>query len=397
MTYTPTLEDFEEIEREIAAEEAQDGQSQGFQPTEKDWREALQAAELNDRAQPNAVRRFGRGLAAGALEGAANVAPSIANAVISPIAKLFGKEYGLPYADLSSFSGETPAGKAGHMTGNVAGLIGPGGIAFKALSKMLGKPSLVKQAAAASGTGALLGGSENELLSRGIGAALGAIPLGHGVISKTVADKAVGRKQELGKYFGKEYEDILNTADKLIPQGVRIPSPIQSEEALKKLKPLGSDAVNTLRAFLNKPSLRTAHEAQSDLGKIVRDFENKNIGKNLLSSEIKAVREAANLRKRIKGTMQDAFVKNKLEPLGKRYQELNYEYAGKMPQYLIKEIGKYEHNPAGTSPRAVTKAMHKEQGKAGNKQHYKEIPGYTVNKHIGKVMHPIDVLKKLLS
>jgi hypothetical protein len=442
--YEPTLADIEEVERQEAEEKAKKQQSsqQGYQPTQEDWERAFretEGIETNPAKNRGAWGNFSTGLGAGAVEGIANIAPSLLNAVIKPTAKLFGKDYGLPYVDLSSIAGNTRAGKAGQLTGHIGSLIMPGAAATKLLTKLLGAPGLLKTVGATSAAGGLLSGSEHELMSRGIGAALGAVPFGHGIRNKTVVGEAGKRAKELESHFNEAYSNIFDEADRVIPTVNKLPNRTEEiEELTKKIKEVEAaknplmartplqekqiaalqseirgakrlakeeaskalkipEAISTaegrrifnalpgakqaINKFMENPTPRFAHELQSDLREIVHKFNSSNVGKHPGSAKRDAADAAMELRRDVQNNLQSAFEKNGLGELGQEYKIVSNDYREKMVPYLIEALQKHLINPKGTTSKQVMKEMIKKQGEIGRADYYKELPGFELAKY----------------
>ena len=336
------------------------------------------------------ILNFLKGLGVGGVESLANVAPSVANVALGPIDYFAGTNFKRPYVNLEEFRPQTTGGHIGHIAGNIAGVLAPGGIATKALTKLLGSPGVLKTAAATAAANAGISGGDNEFFHRGLAGLTGIIPLAQGLRTKPLIAKAAEKKTELGKHFNKEYEGLFEQADKVIPkeQGLKIPQLINTKkgsEALSEFK----EVKKAVGKFTSEPSIRNAHKAQSDLGKFIRGFEKANLGKPLSSTKIDAIETAKKLQDKIRDSMTDAFVRNNQKGLAKEYDFLTNEYREKMVPYLGKALAEHMKNPKATPAKKVLQEMRRKQGEIGKGEYYKDLPGFAYKNKADVILPPL--------
>jgi len=188
-----------------------------------------------------------------------------------------------------------------------------------------------------------------------------------------------------GKY-GALYNKILKESEKM-PIDNQLPVPKKLLDKTEDVKDFFRNSNYKLKGgvqrFESNPTIQNAHQAQSDLGKIIRDFDSKiNAGKQLSSGEQNAQKAARDLQKRIRGMMQQHFVKGGREDLAKQYAQVTDGYAKDVAPLKSKSMAKYN------SGEGTTKAIGKEL--LGNPQFAeselaKQLPGYGVKKAIHDV------------
>lgn len=336
------------------------------------------------------ILNFLKGLGVGALESVANIAPSVANVALGPIDYFAGTNLKRPYLSLEEFRPQTTGGHLGHLAGNIAGLVVPGGAGAKLISKLLGRPSVLKSAAALGGANAAISGSENELLSRGLAGLTGIIPLAQGLRTKPLIEKAVERNKTLGNQFKEQYESFFNKAESSLPKGeeIRVPKIINSKagnNALSEIKGLKK----AVKQFTLEPTLRNAHKAQSDIGKSLRAFEATNRGKILPSYQTEAIRAAEKIQDNIRAAMRESFAKHGHKELSNEYDFLTKEYADKMVPYLGKALTSHIKNPQATPAKKVLQEMRMKQGEIGKGEYYKDLPGFKYKNNAEVILPPL--------
>lgn len=238
---------------------------------------------------------------------------------------------------------ESPTQRAAGTAGDLLSALLTGGATFKGASSALGLGETAPLSLRA-GLGGALGAAESPRELRAVGAGIGAgLPAAAG-ITKAAIGKSAGAMLSEGKQaYNKIYDSIFDEAQMIAPNvKLRVPNSLQSisEDVKQIFQAAPGKQHASVQRFRNNPSLKNAHEAQSDLGKITRQLEAAQSKRNLTSTEQNAIMHARDLQKRIKGSIQLHFTNIGRPELAREYGAATQGYAKDVAPLNIKEVRK---------------------------------------------------------
>jgi len=283
--------------------------------------------------------------------------------------------------------GHSPIQNAMGAGGELIGDLLSGGALYKGASGLAGLSEtspLLARGAVGAGTG-YASGDDEQFGGRGLTAAIGGVlPIVGGLTKSTIGKRASELGTNMESKYKKIYDSILSQGEKLGENKLNVPQVLKNktEDVQKLYKAAPSKYKASVQRFENNPTLRNAHDAQSDLGKIERHFDSKRAkGHTLSSTESAAEYEAKNLQKRIRGSIQQHFAKNNRNDLATHYGNTTTGYAKEVVPFKTKEISQLK---AG-------KGSHKKVGKEliGSKEFAEsdiasKIPGYGIRRAINQ-------------
>lgn len=230
-------------------------------------------------------------------------------------------------------------------TGQVAGGLAGGGAAYGAARALplLSGGGVLPAAGAGALAGGVTGGDTPE--QRALGALLGSTA-GLGAGASRITNRAVGNQivrdaNELQHAFTQGFDNVFDEAARhglrnitrapITPARIRDYRAITTEKELKKV-----------RDFMQNPSIRNAHEAQSDIGAAIRRMENMPRN-NAVTDAINAAEE---MREGLLRSIENQFEHHGAGHIAEEYQGLRAAYAEHMAPYLNnKNIVKARKSP----------------------------------------------------
>lgn len=316
-------------------------------------------------------------LAGGFLQGAGDIGASVANIPLGIASTATGKNLKASHPDfrqlfpddlLSSIlfgAGELGGGGLGASgifkalgavpkVGNVASSIGKA--LPEKLQNILSKvsPDTLKSSLTGAAIGedlpggrmgsAAIGGIGSEA-AKGLGKFKDFLSLNH----EEVANSLISKMNNLSSKFSRRYNDLFNAAEKSNINKLALPhNEVQGlknnlskviEDQLKK-------ETEGIRDFWKNPTLKNAHTAQSELGKLERKFESTEVKQGDLgvarNKTWDATKEA---RDTLQNAIESTFEKSGNPLLTNKYKQLTADYAQELAPYLkSKTIRKYEAN-----------------------------------------------------
>jgi hypothetical protein len=291
---------------------------------------------------------YEKSLALGLAQGAGDVGASIGN-FPSDIYKHFTgtQPYHIPHPTLQQYYSKNGAGNLGSSIGeSVGNMVGPGGIAFKAL-RAFNNP--LAKALMGSGVGGALGAASNEQdrVGSGVtGAALGggtalaqSLLKGlNGITTSGIAKKISADKSAAKKMASKEYGNLFSEAANRGLDKVKVPD-INAKRIISQSLPRYHEA---LLNFKKNPTVETAHWAQSDLGALKRQFEKLDASRGLTSTEHKTYKSVIDAQDKIKKSMFSNGLDNHPD-LSEKYNKLSGKYKETViPYESLKQLRNYE-------------------------------------------------------
>lgn len=338
MSYTPTLKDFEEIEKDTSA------LSNIASGVEKYISGPIEKARIPE-------------MAGGFLQGAIRGGESLANVPLSGLSKLLGKDVTLPYADLQQFARQDPVSIAAFGAGELGGYAVPGTAAYKGISGLTSKvmqPSIAREAIAGALTGGAVGGSEEP--STRVGSAIlgGAIPVATGLTSKSISKNVLRNKSALESEYKQKYNQIFDSLKQLglDDKNTRVPSSLRGKsgsELLSEVFEGNRSFQKPVNRYLENPNFENAHEAQSALRKLSARLTNQiktsqRTGTPITPEKGNAARQAQQIRDKIRGSMQQFLLDNKTPELLNDYSQVTQGYREELAPFLNPSVSKLEQN-----------------------------------------------------
>ena len=251
----------------------------------------------------------------------------------------------------------------------------------------LGGAGIARQALTGAGIGAARGASEyvnegddrltNAAIESAIGAGAGAIPglvKGAGTLYRAtspsrIAKKVVADRNALKSAYSKGYNEFFKEAEKEGINAIDVPK-FNAKAIIKNTTKSEAEA---LKGFLKNPTLKNAHDAQSDLGKAIRRLERINESSGLKTSQSRALDAAKTAQERLRGAISGEFEKSGKSGLSKTYAELTEGYKREvLPYTRNKSINKFLKGDL-TSQDLVRKLPKDEMFRARLLEKYPEI------------------------
>lgn len=395
MPYQPTSEDIQWMERNLKPISPQ-------QPSVLE-----RAGDIAGRFNELVQRARLPEIAGGFLQGSERGIASLANIPLSAVSRMTGKDIRLPYVDLQKYLPQDPTSRIAFGAGEIGGAAVPGIGAYKAISSArrlpalvsaLGKPTLAAEAGAGALAGAGTGAQEKGDVSDRLISALtgGVLPVVSGLRYPSLAKKIIGTKESLKEELGSAYKNIFNELENtnIHNDPLKVPSKLTSEKQIEESRGLYNSLPlktrKSLDAFKKNPNFENSHWAQSDLGKTVREMEDKfsrsqQTGKPVLSSELNAKNFAKDLQKRIQGNMQQFLLKNNKSDLLDAYAHTSSRYGKEFSPFTESSIAKFQAGKI--SPKKMIKSLQK-SSKFMESGAQREIPGFMTRKRADVVLDP---------
>lgn len=186
--------------------------------------------------------------------------------------------------------------------------------------------------------GTLGGQATAEITKRVPGAIRSAKEFGQTFSKKGTADKIAKDTSNIQEEFKKSYDYVFNNAKEKGLTSV-LPPDLKLKDFMKRADPAYRD---TLKEYLNNPTLENAHKAQSQLGEFARNTNNNKKRFHIPTPKLNAAQEASVAQDKIQKSIAEEL--NKLGPqknLGNKYQYLTSDYAQRMGPRLRNDIRLY--------------------------------------------------------
>lgn len=224
----------------------------------------------------------------------------------------------------------------------------------------LGGAGLARQALTGGLAGAVRGAGEyvnegddrliNAAMEAATGAGAAAFPglvkgVGSGIKTayraaspSRIAKNIVADRNALRSAYSKGYNEFFKEAEKEGINTIGVPK-LNTKAILKNTTKSEAEA---LKDFLKNPTLKNAHDAQSDLGKAIRRLERINESAGLKTSQSRALDAAKTAQERLRESITREFDKSGKSGLAKTYSELTEGYKREvLPYTRNKSINKF--------------------------------------------------------
>jgi hypothetical protein len=297
-------------------------------------------------------------VAGGLLQGVGDIGASIANVPLAIIGKYLKKDIRQPHPDLQP-SDDSLLSKAafggGELLGGIPGLgmaanaIGKIGGATKTVSQLPFIGKLIARPLEGVAAGTVIGeNAQGDRTGGAIEGGIGNVPISlnrliNRASSKGVAESILNAKKSAQNKYENLYNELFDKAEKSGHGESETRIPKLNSKFIKKYS--SSDYHQSLLDYIKNPTLRNAHIAQSDMGKLKRYLENISLNKDLGSKKLKLMSEVEKAQKKLRGTIFQSLTKSGDRKLGDQYQRLTNEYKTEVVPYLRnKAINQYQRN-----------------------------------------------------
>lgn len=158
-----------------------------------------------------------------------------------------------------------------------------------------------------------------------------------GIVKQIMADKS--------KYLSKAQNDFGQLFKEAADKGFLHAPPVK--EVTKNQGEIIKNSVpkyhNSLKRYVNEPTIENAHWAQSELGSFIRHLDSVSKKQGLTPSQVKTYKAAVNARKGIHDSMFDKGALGNQSELAGRYNELRNKYRNEVIPYTrLEEISEVE-------------------------------------------------------
>lgn len=254
-------------------------------------------------------------------------------------------------------------------------------------SKLPATTGIPTRAAAAGLTGyATSPGMEKEKTLTALGSAT--IPAITGLTEAAIGKRITGLSKQQHEIYNKKYNQLFSQADNLPgKKELRIPSALQSNQSMQDLKGIEPKYKESLKRFMSNPTLKNAHDAQSDINAGVRAIKNKRKeGVVTTMQENFAADAGQNYVARIRGEIMRHFTEKGAPELAEHYGALTKGYSAEVAPLKFKEaekarIGKEKISKSKVGRAALNKVEQLEKSGLAEK-----IPGYRMRQRLEPAM-----------
>lgn len=261
----------------------------------------------------------------------------------------------IPYADVSQTLPDNMLAQGSFLGGQIGGYMQPYNILSKTanMARPGGVAGLLYDALAGAGIGYGLGGEGGDV-GRAISGVLGGVftPI-TSLSAKKIADRVSARSKKLLTSFNKRYDRIIEGSQKA---GASLSGKIPNIEWAPLKAFTQSKWGKSVPRFLKDPSIKNAHELQSDLGKFINNLEKRQASTGLSSTELQELNLAKDAQKRMRGSLFQELEATE-KGLGKQYQSVTNDYADEMVPYLNKNIKKYQKGEGKTKKKMTPERL----------------------------------------
>lgn len=326
----------------------------------------------------NAQKNYTKGALRGIGQGLGDFGASALNLPISGLERLTGSQLPrVPHPHLINENPESLSENIGQNVGHIGSeFLLPGGAGMKTAqlanrgyqAVRAGKdlPLIGKLLAAGAGGSAegALGNEENRGLGAAFGAGAGAagyaIPaaanFARSISSKNIANDVVRMLKLKKEHYGKQFQHILQSGEEAGANRYLNQQPAN----LSLLKRAGEGKnIYAIEKYNQNPTLTNAHDAQSDLGRIIRKYADSAEG----TLERDAYEHALKLRNRLLEKISSSMTQAKVPDLVEHYGNTRSEYGKVVGLYLNSPtISKFnKKNPDIRASKVADKLLEEEK------------------------------------
>lgn len=221
-----------------------------------------------------------------------------------------------------------------------------------------------------------------------VGLTSAAIPAIAGISQRAIGKRVTGLSKERTAAYESKYNKLFEKAENLPGEkNLRVPTAIKGREADELINGLGGKYKKSLQEFKRNPTIRKAHEAQSDINAGIRALEEKRYkGAQLTQNEINSIDAGKDYISRIRGEMMRHLTNKGAPELAENYGQLTQEFKTKVAPLRFKEAEIARHDKKKISAPKVGEAALREEAKLRKSGIAEEIPGYLMRQRLEPAM-----------
>lgn len=243
------------------------------------------------------------------------------------------------------------------------------------------------RAASAGAIGYATGpGMEKEKSLTALGTA--AIPAIGGLTEAGIGKRVTGLTKQQHEIYGQKYNQLFSQAEQLPgKKELRLPSALQTGDAITNLKGMGAKYTESLKRFRANPTLKNAHDAQSDINAGIRAIENKRKqGIATTKQENFAADKGQDYIARIRGEIMRHLTEKGAPELAENYGKLTTGYKTEVAPLKFKEAEKARVGKEKISKSLVGRAALNKQEQLEQAGLAEQIPGYRMRQRLEPTM-----------
>jgi hypothetical protein len=229
-------------------------------------------------------------------------------------------------------------------------------------------------------------GMEKEKTLTGLGSA--AIPVIGGLTETGIGRRITGLSKQQHEVYNQKYSQLFSQAENLPgKKELRLPSALQSTEGMQDLKGMEPKYKESLKRFMANPTLKNAHDAQSDINAGVRAIKNKRKeGIATTRQENFAADTGQDYIARIRGEIMRHFTEKGVPELAEHYGTLTRGYSAEVAPLKFKEAEKARIGKEKISKSKVGRAALNKQEQLEKSGVAEKIPGYRMRQRLEPAM-----------
>jgi hypothetical protein len=229
-------------------------------------------------------------------------------------------------------------------------------------------------------------GMEKEKTLGGLASAV--IPTVAGITTGGIGRRVAGLSRERHAEYAKNYNKLFEQAENLPGnQNLRVPTAFKTDDAKRVIKGIGSKYKESLERFIQNPTLRNAHDAQSDINSGIRALNNKaSSGSPLTKNEQFSIEHGQDYIARLRGEMMRNLTDRGAPELAENYGKLTRGYAREIGPLKFKEAEVARKDKKKISTAKVGKAALQQEPILRESGIAQQIPGYLMRQRLEPVM-----------
>jgi len=243
------------------------------------------------------------------------------------------------------------------------------------------------RAASSFGIGYLTSpGMEKEKMISGATSA--AIPAIAGITTGGIGRRVAGLSRERHAEYARNYNQLFRQAENLPgEQNLRIPSAFRTGDIRRFINGISPKYRESLQRFINNPTLRNAHDAQSDINSGIRALNNKaSKGTALTRNEQFSIEHGQDYIARLRGEIMRNLTNRGAPEFAETYGQLTRGYAREVGPLKFKEAEIARRGRRNISSSKVGKAALQQETPLRESNIAEQIPGYLMRQRLEPAM-----------